>query len=192
MPDAPAAHLQPGKRVRISLPGGMRLMTKALFLRVLREVLPQLGVRLQVDGAQMASTQPDGASLRLMPGADTVSHPFKGERRNGALWVRGGFVNTVELEDAEVGNGTGYAWVRVEFDLSVEWQFVFTATLTLAVIDHGTSVPADDPVSGVFHVVLFQYASGRLVSQSVTANLVVRACDDGSGTGQAALNLIAY
>lgn len=192
MPDAPAAHLQPGKRVRVSMPGGMRLVTKALFLRVLREVLPQLGLRLQVDGAQMLSTQHNGAALRLLPGADSVAHPFKGERRNGALWVRGGFVNALELEDAEVGNGSGYAWVRVEFDLSVEFQFVFTATLTAAVIDHGTSLPADNPVSGVFHIVLFEYASGRVVSQSVTANLVVRACDDGSGTGQAALNLIAY
>lgn len=192
MATSQTSEIQPGKKVRVRVPsGGMRLVSKALFLRVLAELVAGLGATLQVDGAQAASETADGAALKLLPGGGTAAHPFKGERRNGVLWIRGGFVNALELDDEEIDAvSTGHAWCRVEFDLSVEFDFVFTAQLLSATLDHGPELPADDGRLGIFHVLLFSFTNGQVTSQSVTQHLVVRACDDGSGSGTAALSVI--
>lgn len=184
------ADLKP-RTIRIELPGQMRLVTKDQFLKVMRTVAAGFGVRLQVDGAQMAGQTADGAALRILPGGDTAAHPFKGERRSGSLWIRGGYVNTLEKDDVEIGaSSTGVAWCKLEFTLSTEFDFVFTAALTAATLEFGTTLPADDGTLAVFHLPLFTYASGFVAAQSVTQDLIVRACDNGSGTSTAELNVV--
>ncbi len=192
MATSQTSEIQPGKKVRVRVPsGGMRLVSKALFLRVLAELVAGLGATLQVDGAQAASETADGAALKLLPGGGTAAHPFKGERRSGSLWIRGGYCNAIELDDEEIGaSSTGVAWIKLEFTLGSEFDFVFTATLTAATLEHGTTLPTDDGTLAVFHLPLFTYASGLVTAQSVTQDLIVRACDDGSGTSTAALNVI--
>lgn len=184
------AELKP-KAVRIELPGRMRLVTKDQFVKVMRAVAAAAGLRLQVDGAQSAAGTADGAALRLLPGGDTAAHPFKGERRDGSLWIRGGYVNTLEKADVNIGaSSTGVAWVKLEFTLSTEFDFVFTATLAAATLEYGSALPADDGALAVFHLPLFTYTSGFVTSQSVTQDLIVRACDNGAGTSTAELNVI--
>lgn len=190
MGDSLSTSLKP-KRVRVTLPRGPgRLVTKTGLAAVLKQLAEGMGIRLEVDGAAWATQTGDGMALRIQPGGETVDHPWKGKYVSGTFSVLGGFVNSIEVPLTAVSGSSGFAFFKLTFALDVSDAFVHGGSLTDADLMFSSSVPSDDGAVGEFHLVLFEYSGGAVVSQSATRHIQVRVCDDGTGTATGYLDII--
>ncbi len=194
MADAASVDLKP-KRLRVEIPRGPgRLLTKRGFAVAMMQFAEGQGFKLQVDGAVGAENTSDGGALRIVSGGDTLDHPWKGKRIAGEFSVMGGWVkgngDDIYVEAAEVTIEEGWAYLWIVFELDIEDVFVYGGTLVSATIEFFSSVPPDDNFLGNYFVPLFQFADGRVISQSATRDIYVQVCDTGLGEGAAYLNLI--
>lgn len=191
MGDSKSLDLAKRKRVRLRLPQGPgRLLSKKAAMSLIGQLAEQLGVRLQLDGADWVSELPDGMATKVRQSVQEADYPWKGRTISGDLWVLGGYVNDLEISSAEATLSNGIACLVLNFTLDVEDGFVYGGTLSSAAIDFFASKPPDDGSTGEFYIPLVTYDGTDVILQSARKHAIVGVCDNGAGTGTAVLNVI--
>jgi len=175
------------KEARLMMPS-KGLARWATIRATLQSLAKQVGFRLEIDGAESVEQTSDGLRFKLLPGGGP-DHPFKGVVKDGLLTILGGYANHILLDEVPIDEASGIAYITLTFTLDIEDGFVYSAILTDAELAYDTTLPADDGSSGIFYLALFTF-DGTAIIQSVTQNLRVKACDDGSGEGVAELYII--
>lgn len=155
---------------------------------LLEKLLLAQGLRISIDGAESATDGEGEVHFTLTPPTGAL-HPWKCSVVGGDLVMSGGSYNGTPVSGATL-TGTGWAWLAVEYSLTVEDDWVVAASLTSVTVDQGSTVPTNDGDAGEFYIALVQFDSGAVLSQAATNSISATVCDDGSGTGTAELNII--
>lgn len=174
------------------LPGALKTPSKGLarwetIRKVLTQLTAKLGFRLEIENADEAAQTGDGLRFKLRPGTLASDHPWKGVTRSG-LTCLGGMVNSIEIGDTVVATGEGWCYLELNFTLDVEDGYVYSSALVSAYVRRGLTVPGDS--GNTFYMGLFRVSSSGSITQSASRNIIVSACDDGSGTSSARLNVM--
>lgn len=177
-------------KVQVASGGPPKLVTRDVLAQTLEDFARKtLGIKIEVEGADRAMTTHDSMRFKVRAGGDIADHPWRCKIIDGAFTMMGGFYNSHELAATVLGTGSGWAWVKAEWALTLTGSYVSGASNTSAVIQTGSSVPADDPDGATFYVPLVQFSGGRVLSQAATRSISATVCDNG-GDGSAQHNVL--
>lgn len=172
-------------KVRIARPGGLPvLLTIEAYMRSITEVVRQLGGSIEFEGAERATETPDGVRFKITPGGATDDHAWRCKSIDGDFTMLGGAYNGEEIAPTVLGDGSGWAYIVANWDLTFASGYLTVATLTSASVSTAAAVPADSPGSGTFHVPLVQFASRRVLSQAATRSISATVCHLSEDTAQ--------
>jgi hypothetical protein len=188
----------PPKKLRLGrMPAGVGPSFKAWLDSTLRQMGRALGVQVQIDGAESASTGSDGSlRFKINPGG-TTSHPFlcpSTTDGSTASTIVGGTVNGVSATNLSLtisATGTKYVYLDVTYTAGVTtngYVIGYTGSPTCALAT-GSSVPSDTtPVTngGTAHIYrqIAAYASGVKTSQAILTSMQFALRDDGTGASK--------
>jgi hypothetical protein len=180
-----------GPRITLTAPPAGFLPFKKWTMHALRTLARAAGVRINIDGAESASTGSDG-SLRFKigeGGAGGSSYPFLCPATTDgstASTIVAGTVNGVtatNLTPVISATGTKYVYLDVTYtqELSANGYVTgFDGAITCA-IGTGSSIPSD--TSTHLYRQIATYVSGTKTVQAIQSSMTVVARDNGSGPG---------
>lgn len=190
--------------VRLEIPrDGMRLVTKALLGRVLRAAFRQLGVTLQIDGADAASTGADGTQhfkINAAGAADECAHQWQPRAVSStSITLSPGTITIPGVADPVVPTLGGdpltddpppeltvddtdlnIIYLKVSVTLTTSNGFVtgYTHSAAIIVCEATTQTSTDS----IRYFELFRWQANTLVSTTRRFNIGLMARDTGAGT----------